>query len=100
FKLIDKNDKDVFSQYFKGKYLLLSFISTAGVESRETVSLLKNAYKTVNKDSVAFVTVFIDSDMYPIQYAENDSIPWTVVLEKKSWGSDIVESFNVQFIPF
>jgi hypothetical protein len=54
----------------------------------------------VNKDSVAFITVYIDSDIYPIQYAENDSIPWIVVPEKKSWGSDIVETFNVQFIPF
>ena len=100
FKLTDKDEKDVFSHDFQGKYLLLSFISTTGVESRETVALLKNAYTKVNKDSVAFVTVYIDSDMYPISYAENDSIPWVVVPEKKSWGSDIVESLNVQFIPF
>jgi hypothetical protein len=100
FKLIDKDKKEIYSQDFKGKYLLLSFISSAGVESRETVALLKNAYTTVNKDSVAFLTVYIDSDIYPIHYAESDSIPWVVVPEKKSWGSDIVETFNVQFIPF
>ncbi|MFA6795630.1 MAG: thioredoxin family protein, partial [Proteiniphilum sp.] len=100
FMLKDKDEKDVYSHDFQGKYLLLSFVSTAGVESRETVSLLKNAYAKVNKDSVAFVTVYIDSDMYPINYAVNDSIPWVVVPEKKSWGSDIVESLNVQFIPF
>lgn len=100
FTLTDKDDKKIFSHDFKGKYLLLSFISSAGVESRETVALLKNEYVKVNKDSVSFITVYIDADIYPVNYAENDSIPWTVVPEKKSWGSDIVETFNVQFIPF
>lgn len=100
FQLKDKDDKDIFSHDFQGKFLLLSFISTAGIDSRETVALLKNEYAKVNKDSVSFVTIYIDSDIYPINYAVNDSIPWTVVPEKKSWGSDIVETFNVQFIPF
>lgn len=100
FTLTDKDGKEIYSHDFRGKYLLLSFISTTGIESRETVALLKDAYDKVNKDSVAFITVYIDSDIYPIQYAENDSIPWIVVPEKKSWGSDIVETFNVQFIPF
>lgn len=100
FRLTDKDNKDIYSHDFQGKFLLLSFISTAGIESRETVALLKNEYANVNKDSVSFVTIYIDSDIYPINYAVNDSIPWTVVPEKKSWGSDIVETFNVQFIPF
>jgi hypothetical protein len=100
FKLTDKDGKEIYSYDFNGKYLLLSFISTVGIESRETVELLKNEYAGVDKDSVAFVTIYIDSDIYPIQNVENDSIPWTVVPEKRSWGSDIVETFNVQFIPF
>ncbi len=100
FTLTDKDDKEIYSHDFRGKYLLLSFISTAGIESRETVALLKSEYAKVNKDSVAFITVYIDSDIYPINDPGNDSIPWIVVPEKKSWGSEIVETFNVQFIPF
>lgn len=100
FKLTDKEGEEIYSHDFKGKYLLLSFISMAGVESRETVKLLRNVYAEVNKDSVAFVTVYIDSDIYPADYTENDSIPWIVVPEKRSWGSDVVDAFNVQYIPF
>lgn len=100
FRLTDKDSTDIYSHDFQGKYLLLSFISTAGIASRETVALLKNEYDHVNKDSVSFITIYIDSDIYPINYATSDSIPWTVVPEKKSWGSDIVETLNVQFIPF
>jgi len=100
FKLTDKDGKEIFSDDFNGKYLLLSFISTAGIESRETVELLKNEYIKVNKDSVAFITVYIDSDIYPVEYVVNDSIPWIVVPEKRSWGSAIVDTYNVQYIPF
>lgn len=100
FQLEDKEGKNIYSHDFTGKYLLLSFISMAGVESREAVELLRDEYAEMNKDSVSFVTVYIDSDIYPGDYADNDSIPWIVVPEKRSWGSDIVENYNVQFIPF
>ncbi len=100
FQLTDKEGKIIHSYNFTGKYLLLSFISTAGVESREVVELLKSEYAEVKKDSVEFISVYIDSDIYPIEYVENDSIPWIVVPEKRSWGSDIVETYNVQYIPF
>lgn len=100
FQLEDRDEKKIYSHEFNGKYLLLSFISMAGVESRETVELLRHEYAEVNKDSVEFVTVYIDSDIYPVDYAVSDSIPWIVVPEKRSWGSDIVDAYNVQYIPF
>ena len=100
FILKDKEGKNVFSHEFRGKYLLLSFVSTAGIESRETIDLLKEVYDNVNRDSVEFMTVYIDSDIYPMEYVENDSIPWMVVPEKRGWGSDIVDAYNVQYIPF
>lgn len=100
FSLKDKEGENVYSHQFNGKYLLLSFVSTTGIESRETIDLLKEAYFKIDNDSVSFLTVYIDSDVYPIEYVANDSIPWTVVPEKKSWGSDIVDAYNVQYIPF
>ncbi|MDR0421408.1 MAG: redoxin domain-containing protein [Proteiniphilum sp.] len=100
FMLEDTDGDRIRSSDFNGKYLLLSFISTAGVESRETVSLLKEAYPELNRDSVEFLTICIDSDHYPLQYDQSDSIPWTVVPEKRSWGADIVDAYNVQYIPF
>lgn len=99
FRLIDKAGDTIQSYDYRGKYLLLSFISTTGIDSRETVKSLKQTYRNVNKDSVNFISIYIDSDIYPISYLENDSIPWTVVPEKKSWASDIVEAYNIEFIP-
>ncbi len=100
FMLTDKEGKKLYSHDFNGKYLVLSFVSMAGIESRETIDLLKEAYGKVNRDSVEFLSVYIDSDIYPVEYVENDSITWRVVPEKKSWGSDIVDAYNVQYIPF
>lgn len=100
FTLTDKNDKKILSSDYRGKYLVLSFLSSAGQPSRENVSALKKSYETLNKDSVNFISVYIDSDIYPVAYLENDSITWAVVPEKKSWASDIVEAYNIQFVPY
>lgn len=100
FQLTDEEGDVVRSSDFPGKYLVLSFVSTAGIESRENVELLKNAYEKLEQDSVAFITVYIDSDNYPVKYVESDSIPWTVVVEEASWGADIVDNYNVQYVPF
>jgi len=99
FRLVDKTGDTIHSYDYQGKYLLLSFISTTGIDSRETVKSLKQTYQNLNKDSVEFISIYIDSDIYPVSYVENDSIPWTVVPEKKSWASDIVEAYNIEFIP-
>lgn len=100
FQLTDKDGKDIRSNSFKGKHLLLSFISSAGIESREAIDVLKSAYSEVDKDSVEFISIYIDSDRFPVVYPETDSIPWIVVPEKKSWGSDIVDTYNIQYVPF
>lgn len=100
FKLTDYEGETINSYDYNGKYLLLSFISSSGIESRETIELLKNEYEELNSEGVQFVSVYIDSDIYPIDYPSHDSIAWTIVPEKKSWGSDIVDLLNVQYIPF
>lgn len=100
FLLKDKDDKNIYSHEFNGKHLLLSFVSSAGIESREVIDLLKETYKQIDSDSIQFLTIYIDSDIYPVEYVENDSIPWTVIPEKRGWGSDIVDAYNVQYIPF
>lgn len=100
FQLTDDEGNRIQSSDFSGKYVLLSFISTTGIKSRETVELLKNAYDHLQRDSVEFITIYIDSESHPVEYVESDSIPWTVVAEKRSWGADIVDNYNVQYVPF
>lgn len=100
FQLVNYEGETIDSYDYNGKYLLISFISTSGIESRETIELLKNEYEDLDSSSVHFISVYIDSDIYPIDYPSQDSITWTVVPEKMGWGSDIVDLLNVQYVPF
>jgi hypothetical protein len=100
FTLKDKEGKEIRSNDFRGKYLLLSFVSTDGDDSRETVQLLKQEYAELDKERAAFVSIYIDSDIYPVDSVAGDSIPWISVPEKRGWGADIVDVFNIQYIPY
>ena len=54
----------------------------------------------MDKKDIEFLSIYIDSDTLPIINHSIDSIPWRIVIEDKSWGSDIVDIFNVHYLPF
>lgn len=100
FSLTDKNGKNIYSTDFNNKYLLISFLSANDPKSKNNLSVLKDEYSHLNKDSIEFLSIYIDSDTFPIISTEIDSIPWKVVVENKSWSADIVELYNVNYLPY
>lgn len=100
FELKQGDTKQIRSGDYRNKYLLLSFVSASGEESRNNLQLLKQAYASVKSDSVAFLTVYIDSENYPVKTLKTDSLPWKSVSETKSWASPIVNAYNVPYIPY
>ena len=100
FKLKDDKDKSIESSDFENKYLLISFLSYKSDETTETIKILKDEYKFLDKKDIEFLSIYIDSDTLPIINHSIDSIPWRIVIEDKSWGSDIVDIFNVHYLPF
>lgn len=99
FTLLDILNDTVRSKDYEGRFLVISFLSCAGKKSRENVRLLKLAYKGIDKKNTDFLTLYIDTDLYPIKNVVQDSIEWTVVPEKKGWGADIVEAYNIEYVP-
>ncbi len=101
FQIIDIKGDTIRSNDLKNKYLLLSFVSSNSSQSDEITERLKGVYKNLKKDSVEFISIYID----PITISKDqfippvDSIDWKVVLEERSWASDIVDAFNIEFIP-
>ncbi len=100
FKLKDDNDEYLESSDFIDKYLLLSFLSSNSDESKENIEILKDTYHSLDSLDIKFLSVYIDSDTLPITNISLDSIPWKVIIEDKSWGSDIVEAYNIHYLPF
>ena len=100
FDLISIDNDTINSLEFSGKYTLLSFVSTEGTGSRRMIESLKESYTTLYADSVRFISIYIDSDTLPVTHLESDSITWMVVAESRGWGSEIVDLFNIQYVPF
>ena len=99
FKLVDTKKHSFESTDYKNKYLLISFLTSNGDESNENLKIMKDEYNLLKKDSIEFLSIYIDSDTLPIVYHDTDTIPWRIVTENKSWGSDIVDAYNVHFTP-
>ena len=100
FELTDIDGKQITSNDFKNKYLLISFYSASNGKSKENLNILKDKYASLNKDSIEFLSIYIDSDTLPILNNKSDSIPWKIVLEDESWGSEIVDTYNINYTPF
>lgn len=100
FQLTDVDKKAIRSNDFRGKYLLISFLSSNEEKSKENLKILKDEYHQLNKKDIEFLSIYIDSDAFPIVYQEVDSIPWRIVTAEKSWGSDIVDAYNIHYVPY
>ncbi len=100
FELTDVKKETIRSYDFSDKYLLLTILSYNGEKSRENLEILKDEYHQLDKKKIEFLSIYIDSDTFPIIYHPIDSIPWKIVTVDKSWGSDIVDAYNVHQVPF
>ena len=100
FKLKVNDDEYIESSDFEDKFLLISFLSSSGDASRENVQILRDTYSSLDTIDINFLSIYIDSDSLPIKNILLDSIPWKVIVEEKSWGSDIVDALNINYLPY
>ena len=75
-------------------------MSANSEESKENLRILKKEYSTLDKDSIEFLSIYIESDTFPITKPDIDSIPWKMIFENKSWSSEIVDTYNINSVPF
>ena len=100
FKLKVNDDEYIESSDFEDKFLLISFLSSSGDASRENVQILRDTYSSLDTIDINFLSIYIDSESLPIKNILLDSIPWKVIVEEKSWGSDIVDALNINYLPY
>jgi len=87
---------------YRGKYLLLFFVSTTCPlceAQRPEVMALYDKFKK-EKENIEFLTVVINTEEEPISDEIKRSVKWTILVEDGGWTSDILDLYNVHEVPF
>lgn len=102
FTLKNSADKEVKLTDFRGKYVLLSFVSTTCKAcDLERPNAIK-AYNELKKEkaNIEFVTVVINTEIEPISKAVSDSVKWVILPDNGSWSAKTFDQYNIHEIPY
>jgi len=85
----------------RGKYVLLSFWSTASEACLKENLIFKSLYKKYNRKGFEIYQVCIDKNIVKWEKAVKfDELPWISVIDTDPEKSGIVRMFNIQSVPF
>lgn len=87
---------------FRGKYVLLSFVSTT---CEMCNAGRKDAIRTYNelkkeKKNIEFITVIIDTEQLEITKEVKDSIKWDLLPEEGSWAAKTINQYCIHELPY
>ena len=102
FSLKDNKDKQFNINQFRGKYILLSFLSTdcdvCHDEKAEAIAVFEEMKK--KKENIEFVSVIKDIEDISIKEAYSDSLKWTLLPEYGGWAGKTFDLYNIREIPY
>ena len=85
----------------RGKYVLLSFWSTASEACLKENLIFKSLYKKYNRKGFEIYQVCIDKNIVKWEKAVKfDELPWISVIDTDPEKSGVVRMFNIQSVPF
>lgn len=99
FELTNIEGKKINSYDYKDHQLLISFISSDEADSDVAISTLKEIYTRIDNDSIKFLSIYVDSFAYPDEQYLQDSLQWDFIVADQSWASDVVNNYNIEFLP-
>lgn len=102
FTLKNLQNKNVSLSDFRGKYVLLSFVSTTcdmcNTERKDAIRVY-NQLKKENKN-IEFVTIVKDIETEPIAKNITDSVKWTLLPVHGGWSEKTFESYYIRELPY
>jgi len=102
FTLKNTADKEVKLTDYRGKYVLLSFVSTTckacDLERKDAVEVYNQLKK--DKANIDFISIVINTEVEPIPKAAADSVKWALLPDTGSWSSKTFDQYNIHEIPY
>ncbi|MDH6354302.1 peroxiredoxin [Dysgonomonas sp. PH5-45] len=103
FSLPDINGKRMSLNDFRGKYVLLSFLSAVCPVCEANMPYLLDASKALKqkKMDVKFMSIYLDSDKKVVKDKKN-SLPadWITLIDVQEWAAEPVSTYNITEIPY
>lgn len=102
FTLKNLKEKEIKMEDFKGKYVLLSFVSTnCGVCRTELAEAIK-VYDKLKKEKkgIEFVSIVKDIELKPVAGNITDSLKWDVLTVEGGWAAKTFDDYYVREIPY
>lgn len=106
----NKTNKDINLSDFRGKYVLLSFVSTTceacdaerkdAIKVYNTIKQEEKKSEQKNSPKTVFITIVINTEKKPIPKGVTDSIKWIVLQDKNSWAAKTFNQYNIHEIPY
>lgn len=102
FSLKDTKDKIVTTTDLRGKYVLLSFLSTDCDVCHEEKAEAIKVYEEMKakKENIQFVSIIKDIEEISIKEAYSDSLKWTLLPEYGGWSGKTFGLYNIHEIPY
>jgi thiol-disulfide isomerase/thioredoxin len=102
FSLKDLKGKDVRLIDYRGKYVLLAFVSTTcevcKFEKKDAIDIYNNLKK--QKKNIEFITIIKDIEDVPISKNITDSVKWAIIPAIGGWSAKVFDSYYVPEVPY
>lgn len=102
FSMADINGKKVSLSDFRGKYLLLSFVSTTCGLCTEMQPTVIKEYDILKKEKMNIEFISIVKDIEELSISETDlkKAKWITLPEYGGWASVVFEDYNIKEVPY
>lgn len=102
FSLKNLKGKEVKLQDFKGKYVLLTFVSTTCEICREEKPEAIKIYNQLKKEkkNIEFITIVKDTEQLAVSENISDSVKWNILPVYGGWSAKTFSDYYIREIPY
>lgn len=102
FTLKNMQGKNVSLSDFRGKYVLLSFVSTTCdvclLEKKDAIRVYNELKK--QKKNIDFIAIVKDIENQPLTKELTDSVNWTILPVNGGWAAPTFEQYYIRELPY